>query len=338
MGIILSCISIGVLILVSRSSAKNGFVRVFAKNPLQFEFDQNLGFNSYYISGLTSSTVYLGNITAPAHVLRLNYINRDTSHLKLPLTVNQELNVRTRLLVDSGHYYIAEKTTNSLTSGKLPGGSPLLTSYLPPKSDNMIVLSPESFVVRRYESSLRQNILERYNIAATDSLVVQYRLEKQLDGIFCTDGILLKDPISGQLVYVYFYRNRFTCLDKDLRPVFQGKTIDTVDIVKFKLVTLASDNLKTFASIPLRVNIGCSVYNGLLYVHSSLKADNQSNTWPHSRSAVDVYSIGNGRYFYSFYLPLRFRGKPLDRFYVYGNRVFALYSSYLAVYKLSGSI
>jgi hypothetical protein len=48
-------------------------------------------------------------------------------------------------------------------------------------------------------------------------------LEKQVDGVFDTDGQLLRDDITGELVYIYFYRNEFMVMDSNLVKLKDSK-------------------------------------------------------------------------------------------------------------------
>ena len=80
--------SIGLMVILFLSSEEqvhrnNAFIRRFPPHPVIKEYDIDLGFNSYYVAGLGKDMVYLGNSTAPLHLLKINLATRDTAHVKL---------------------------------------------------------------------------------------------------------------------------------------------------------------------------------------------------------------------------------------------------------------
>jgi len=69
--------SIGLMVILFLSSEEqvhrnNAFIRRFPPHPVIKEYDIDLGFNSYYVAGLGKDMVYLGNSTAPLHLLKIN--------------------------------------------------------------------------------------------------------------------------------------------------------------------------------------------------------------------------------------------------------------------------
>ncbi len=94
---------------------------------------------------------------------------------------------------------------------------------------NGISLTSNNFAFRKYDQILKQNILAKNSFNPGSSPVIESKdlLQKQVDGIFCTDGMMSYCKKSGKLIYVYYYRNQFICADSNLHLIYRGNTIDT---------------------------------------------------------------------------------------------------------------
>ncbi len=51
-------------------------------------------------------------------------------------------------------------------------------------------------------------------------------------------------------------------------------------------------------------------------------------------SAIDVYSVSDGRNRFSFYIS-KYLGKKMKSFRVFGDKLFAIYDHYLVVYQVN---
>jgi hypothetical protein len=177
----------------------------------------------------------------------------------------------------------------------------------------------------------RQNVLAKQ---LNDSIIrADAVLEKQVDGIFDTQGALLAQPGANRLVYVYNYRNQFIVMDTNLQVRFKARTIDTVSRVKFSVGYVPSDRSLTLSSPPQFVNLQSCVDGNYLFIHSALRADNDVPTMFEQGSAIDVYSLIDGKYIFSFFLPDYAHQKVRD-LRVAGNTLIALYGQYAYSYKL----
>ena len=159
-------------------------------------------------------------------------------------------------------------------------------------------------------------------------------LEKQLDGKFCTDGMLLFDNYNSSLLYMYYYRNQFIVLDTNLHILAKYKTIDTTNKVSITLDTIYSENRVTFSSPPGIVNKRATLSNKLLFINSALKASNEDEQLNNQDNDIDIYRLDNGNYAFSFTLPA-FRKQKLSSMIVSGNMLFGIYDSYLISFELN---
>jgi hypothetical protein len=63
-------------------------------------------------------------------------------------------------------------------------------------------------------------------------------LQKQIDGVFDSDGKLLLNQNFKNLIYIYNYRNEYMIMDEDLELKSRLKTIDTISRARFNVVKI----------------------------------------------------------------------------------------------------
>jgi hypothetical protein len=123
-------------------------------------------------------------------------------------------------------------------------------------------------------------------------------------------------------------------MDTNLRVSYKARTIDTISRVKFSVDYIPSTKSLTFSSPPTFVNKESCVSGNYLFVNSALRADNDESAIYDIGSPIDVYSLIDGKYLLSFYLPDYKKSKIRD-FRVFGNTLIALYDHYAYTYKLN---
>jgi hypothetical protein len=316
------------------NSRPNGFIRLFPPHRTTPVKILDLQYDSYYFAGGTGQHVYVGNYSVPARVLVVNHALTDTQQLQLALVDRNKLvRVSSVLTVDSPDIYMLEGQTPTLLYGTLPSG--LL--HRVPDSIHFIAsqpLSPTSFVIRVFSDRLQQNILAKQVSEAPAVRPAPEVLEKQLDGLFCTDGMLYYERDPARLVYTYFYRNQFICLDTNLKVLNRYRTIDTNSHVQISVSALPSKGASTISAPPVTVNRKSCIAGDRLYVNSGLLANNEDKKTFDRWSVIDVYSLTNGKYEFSFYLP-DYQDKKMRSFRVFDHTLVALYDHYLYSFRLN---
>ena len=96
-----------------------------------------------------------------------------------------------------------------------------------PSFSRMAMISPTSFVIKSFQEQLAHEIFIKGSFNNPKEVIKADHMEKIRDGGFATDGMLLYDPSLKQLIYVYYYKNKFICLDTNLNLAGSWKTIDT---------------------------------------------------------------------------------------------------------------
>jgi hypothetical protein len=322
------------LLSTSTNSPKNVFLRLFPPHAVINSKQLDVGLSSYYIAGGTSKNFYLSNYEDPTHILVGDYTLSDTQRVSLSVPDTMILVNTTSVAVDSPYVYLVEGATSMILRGGLVDfrmevvKSPRISSFL------AVPVSPSSFVLRTYDEKLKQNILSRVSINSPDIQHAPHILEKQVDGFFCTDGMLHYSHDLARMMYVYFYRNEFICMDTALNILYKGHTLDTVSQAKIKVEEIQSEKQFTMASPPLIVSKTSCVSGNWLLIHSALAANNEDIESFRGNSVIDVYSLKDGQYHFSFYLP-DIHGEKVTSFRVFGNMLVAVQDRYLSVYKLN---
>jgi len=309
--LILGCLSSSVALIVmlyifsgNINHRKNAFIRLFPSHFISHWKVLDIQYNSYYIAGLTDNHIYLGNQMQPMDILISNYDFSDSQFKHLnPFSTNRIAWRLLKVSIDSPTVYMMEGLTPTILkvniSTSFSENCPIDSTHF----DISLPYSTSSFIVRSFNPKLNSNILGK---VITQPFQVRFApsvLENQQDGVFSTDGIINYDPTSRLVVYLYYYRNQFICMDSNLDVLYRGHTIDTVSHANIKIGLISSEHTMTLASPPLIVNRRSCASNGWLFVNSELIAKNEDRKDFNGNSVIDIYSLKDGRYKYSFYLP-----------------------------------
>jgi hypothetical protein len=87
------------------------------------------------------------------------------------------------------------------------------------------------------------------------------------------------------------------------------------------------------AAPPVVVNRRSCVWNQWLFVQSGLLADDEDPNDLKYHGIIDVYDLSIHQYRFSFYLPFE-GGNQLTSFKVFGNKIVAIYGTYLFTYDI----
>jgi hypothetical protein len=328
-------LSVGVLVglyalsPLSKKIYRASFERSFMDGYLRSaEAMVDLEVNSFYIAGYSDRQLYLGNFTAPFHLLKTNLSLRDSQHVMLKVRVDSIHDFkRFRLSVAPPFFYLAHGVEPIILKGDTSTWSAIpFIKDRPSYFSDAVPLSPSTFAFRSYSKTNQSCELAR--ATADDFTFHAELLQKQIDGLFCVDGKLLFNARLNRLVYLYYYRNQFIVADTNLTLSYRGHTIDTFSHVRIKVAKVGDGGESTLASPPMVIN-GVSCTDGdFLYVQSALLAKNEDEQKFRSSSTVDAYRLMDGQYVGSFHVPA-YAGKKMSGFQVIGDRLFGIFDKYL---------
>jgi len=315
------------------------FERRFERAGVYVIEDQeiDLEVNSFYFSGATKNTLYLGNFTGPLYMLTAKLPKLDTQHVILNLKgVKIPESYRAfRLKIDSPYFYLTHGTMPGVFMGHLNQrqGKDFLQVNSPYFMD-ALPISPTLIALKSMNTDTKASELASLK---PDSPYFEFKtgiLQKQLDGIFCEEGKLHYDKSTNKLVYLYTYRNEYIVMDTSFRVLARHHTIDTFTRAAINVAKVETKNYSTLASPPVRINIESCLWQKYLFVQSSLLSKNEDDIKFRTVSVIDVYDVAEGTYMYSFYID-RHKGYIPKTFIVTEGHLAAIFDKYLVLFRLN---
>lgn len=281
-----------------------------------------------YIAGIVPPFLYIADPSSPDSLTRV-----EVTMLQNPvtLTIRPEVNTTTAVVrvTDAGVWSFDPEGRNVWRR---------TFDHRPPKlfadadlHPDVVPIGTNSLATRTFSRNYPELVLSKRG--ASEVSLKPGILEKQVDGVFCTDGKLLHDPTTSRLFYIYFYRNQFIAMDTNLSVQYRGRTIDTVSHARVRSARMKSDSSLALASPQALVNRNATASSRWLVVHSNIRGDNDDKDHFRSHSALDFYSAENGQYEFSCFVP-RFRNTGLSDFRIVENRLLAQHGPHLVLYEI----
>jgi len=314
----------------------NPFIRSFPPHIVEYEKQIDLKFNSYYFAGCENETIYLGNNTAPLHVLAIDTALNNVQEIQIQPEKSTFQFKSIQLKVSPPYFYLLDGSVPCIYGGKITDwkaelkleGSPYFTF-----AESMDSLS---FVFRSNSAESGENVLGILELGNPPKIKISSELlQKQIkdDGIFDTDGTLMYNDESSKIIYLYRYRNQFIVADKEMNLINRGNTIDTISQAQIKVAQL--DEERKMSKPPLSVNISGVTYNNLLFVNSALRGKYDSKKAWEMSSTIDVYDLEKRIYLFSFYIA-GLNGKKMTRMLIKSQKIYVIIDNQLMMYKPKG--
>jgi len=297
--------SISVVIVLFLSSEEiihknNPFIRRYIKKTIKAVYNKDLKFNSYYFAGVSGSKIYLGNLTDPFGVLSIDTLQNMSAEHRIKFIDDGEPFRKIFAKVKPPYFYLIDGTVPIVYKGNIKDWKvtgkikdiPRFTAAEPIDSVSLFLRNntgPNSgHQLGIYSESFKPNT--KYFPAL---------LQKQIDGIFDTDGMLLYNNDLHEMIYVYYYRNEFIISDK--KGNFKRRhTIDTISRAMIKVSDLKEHTERRLSSPPFFVNALSATIKNLLFIHSKVPGRYEDDQIWKRASVVDVYDINKGIYLLSF--------------------------------------
>lgn len=315
----------------------NSFLREYSKQTVTRAGEMDIGFNSYYVAGIADDHIYLTSVTAPFNLLVVNTALSDSQHVKIHIkgVDNPTVHRSSTVKISPPYFYLADGIAPVIYRGRIG-------EWVAEKMDfdtlsyftQIVPFGEASFGIRNTTQQSPEKILSKVQTFSNGIQSNHQLLQKQIDGIFCTDGTLLYNDDLKRLIYLYYYRNEFIVADTNLNLQYRGHTIDTFRTAQLKIAYIESEKVHQLLEKRI-VNLGDCTAGDYLYVRSNLLAKNDNQEILNQESVIDVYDLTNNTYRFSFSLR-NYRDKVAMRdFMVFDNEILiALYGNYLVKYDL----
>jgi len=316
----------------------NAFQRRYPHHPANEIHKLDLEYNSYYFGGVTADRLYLGNASAPMHLLAMDRERLDTIHRVLTIS-NPDLDFRyLQTLVDSTAVYCMDGTVPVIFQADLTNLKGMKQPFKIPQFIKAVPIMGKAFVFRAYDTQTGGNIIGQFSLDAETKIEYYPNiLRAKGDVFFDTDGILLYNKQLQKALYVYFYRNEYDVANRDFSLDYRGRTIDTISVAQLDVRAIETKNEKKFGKNPIIVNIQAATYGKYLFIQSDRLGKYESEKMLKGASIIDVYNLQSKTYDFSFYLYHPGLEK-LKEFRVDGLTLYALVDHYLIEYHLDKNI
>lgn len=198
-----------------------------------------------------------------------------------------------------------------------------------------VMLSSSTAIIRGFDAQFKDEQLRKINLLTGASTEEKGITDKTEGGGFVTDGMLHYDESGHDLLYQFFYSNKFLVIDSNLKLLYTGHLIDTFHNYTARATAIPSAKgiYFTFTSPPKLLSWGSCVDNGRLYVGSRLQADNDTHDRFINSIILDLYDVKTTSYAGSLYLPA-LHGNRLVKFEVFNNRLFLIYTNQVVIYHI----
>jgi len=332
--ILIISITIVVSLFVARISKlgtgikKGGFERNIVPPPVVAR-EIELRSDAWYIAGVSDSVVYLGNYRHPLELLAASITTPDTIGIKIS---SQQKPQQSQIFVDPPNFFISNFTENKFYKGTLDRLTANEYANVNSYFIDASFIGNQSIIIKTRQENKPDFVLAKLDKTNPTPRYVPGILEKQVDGFFCIDGMLHYSHELNMLVYLYYYRNQFMCMDSSLNLIYRGRTIDTTTHAKLSIAHIKSSGKTTLSSPPLIVNAKSCVSEDL-FINSALMGSNERESDFLTSSVVDVYNLRNGKYRHSFYLP-KINKQPVKDLGAHKKWLMAIYDDRMMIYQL----
>ncbi|MGC4041881.1 MAG: MauE/DoxX family redox-associated membrane protein [Flavobacterium sp.] len=245
----------------------NNFTRRFPHFPAVQQGEIDLKSESYYFAGSDNGKIYLGNYTAPLQIVEIDSAlksrvihNLKINKMKLPFTSIQ-------IRVQPPFFYLVDGNVPCIFKGNISNWNASYVMRGDPYFSQFAVTDSNHVAFRTILKKTKTNTLGLFNLKDTSSIGFHPELiQKQIDGVFDTDGQMLYDSRFKKLIYLYRFRNEFIIADSHLKLLSRGHTIDTTAHANIKVATISSSGETKLATPPLIVNNTGTVFQNILFV------------------------------------------------------------------------
>lgn len=317
---------------------ENNFTRRFPHHPILEEQAYDLKVNSYYFAGFDDNKVYLGNLSNPFRLFKIDSQLKKMDTIEVvPRTSHRFQNLR--YTVQRSTLYAYDGTVPVIYAAAL--SSPINPLYEMSINDvyfdQLVPLTPADYVMRVEDNSTKRTALASLSLFADPKVHLSNSiLTRKADGGFDADGRLLYDAPTGYFYYLFYYRNQILQFDEKLNVTARMKTIDTISKAQIQ-TTILRDGSKKMSAPPVMVNKVMTVYRGLIFNKSNLMGKHESkDTW-RKNVVVDIYTTAPAGYWGSMYVQHREKNR-MSQMLVTDTHFFVLSGNEIVRYRFAQTL
>lgn len=333
---LLSCTIVTILFLISEDMLhhRNNFTRRYPNHPAEFFRDFTLPTRSNYFAGIWKGTLYFGNISNPLQIIEVDSSLTVSKTHTLVINDPNRLYRTLRVTVQYPYFYLSDGTEAFVYRGLVNHWKAEIWIDKKAYFNSFVPIDYNTVAIRSISSEKNENVLGILKKADSTSVMFNPKLlDKQIDGIFDTDGMLIYNKQIDKLIYIYSYRNEYLITDTKLNSKFVGRTIDTTTHANIKIAYIKSIKASKLASPARTVNKTAATFGNNLYINSQLIGQHEPKDMWNEASIIDIYKLTTHTYQFSLYLYDKGQ-KKISEFLVDEEHIYTLSGKILTIYKL----
>ena len=335
--------SIGIIALLFMLSEdimakENPFIRRFDQYAIKKIDETRLQNASFYLAGVESGKIYLGNHDAPLQIIVVDSALKNKQHSTIQLDRDDFPFRSVEVSIQPPYFYVYDGMVPVIYKGKIADWKAKIIYNGNHFFTKAIVMDSARIAIRGQKKNTGEHLMGTLDFSnGINAKFSPSLLEKQIDGIFDTDGTLQYSKELRNLVYTYYYRNQYIVANDSPLVLYRGNTIDTTTRAKLNVVKVKLSGDTKLAAPPYMVNKNSAVYNNLLFVNSALKGRFENEEVWTQASVIDVYDIAKNEYLSSFYIYDSGKIK-MKYFLVTESNLYVISGQLLQKYSLGNSI
>lgn len=314
----------------------NGFTRKLNTSFISFLWAVPTDNDIYHIVGATQHHIYLSTLRYNIF-LDINVTTKKAGRDTLINFNSPVSHVPFQMSIDSPAITIAVGNFRKIYRGDLSSHTIYDSLFTPHSFIRSCPVNHHTFIFSAFDTGKKPTLIFEKLNTTSSALQKGNLFPKNNDDIIARDGLLQYDPSTRMLIYSLFYESHFIGMDTNMNLQFDTHTIDTFHInhTTGGFTNSSQKSLLRYTSVSPRytLNANFSVFGGLVYIQSRLKADNDSESGFLHNTIIDVYDSNQKGYLYSFYIPRPVKEKIMD-FKVTKGRLLVLYPTHLELFSL----
>lgn len=311
---------------------ENPFIRRFPQASAAKVASIDLRNPSYYVAGTDKNKIYLANRLAPLQILEIDSDLKSKKKYTIQLDRENFKFKAVEVWVNAPCFYVIDGTVPVIYKGLISDWKAKVISENKFYFSDIVFMNNKQLAFRTQKPPTGENILGVSDNFGNPKIKYNPQvLQKQMEGIFDTDGTLQYSKTLHKLIYTYYYRNQYIITDENLVVEHRANTIDTTTKAKLKVVKMKQSGDIKLAAPPYMVNRLTTVRGNLLFVNSLLRGKYEGNeVWKYA-TVVDVYDISNQTYVLSFYVYDEDAGR-MKNFFAADSAMYIISGHYLLKY------
>lgn len=314
---------------------ENPFVRRFTPGSITKISDTKLHNNTLYFVGKDQNSIYIGDRRAPLHIFSYDSTLKLKQHFKIKMKEQNFRFLSVKVKIIAPYFFVMDGTIPIIYRGKISDWkADVLMKERGYYFSKPVIIDSAKIAFRTQDKKSGENNLGLFTFeSGLKSKIFPDLLQKQIDGLFDTDGMTNYSTESKIFVYLYYYRNQFIVTDDRLQLKYRGNTIDTTTKAKLKPVFIKEKGERKLASTKHIVNRLSTIGGNNLFVNSPQLGKYESKEMWDIAAVVDVYNMSSNSYISSFYI-YNLGSLKMKDMIVLDNNLYVIVGKNLERYKL----